>query len=98
MRVIVIAPVRVIAVVGRRIIRSRIIITGVIRGYVRSLCTSAQKSCDDACAEQIGRASCRERLWFWFHEIIPFHLLLISLLCHDRALSSAESQPRKRQI
>jgi|SRR5438552_2059549 len=54
-RVIVVAPIRVIAVVvigGRRIIRSRIIITGVIRRHVRALRTSAQKSCDDACAEQ----------------------------------------------
>src|SRR5438876_12366823 len=35
---------------------------------------------------------------FCFHQIIPSHFLLISLLCQDRALSSAESQPRKRQI
>src|SRR5437667_1930663 len=35
---------------------------------------------------------------FCFRQIIPFHFLLISLLCQDRALSSAESQPRKRQI
>ena len=57
-RVIVVAPIRVIAVVvigGRRIIRrirGRIIITGVIRRHVRTLRTSAQKSCDDAGAEQ----------------------------------------------
>jgi hypothetical protein len=57
-RVIVVAPIRVIAVVvigWRRIIRrirSRIIITGVIRRHVRALRTPAQKSCDDAAAEQ----------------------------------------------
>src|SRR4030095_244571 len=53
-RVIVVAPIRVIAV-GRRVIRrirSRIIITGVIRRHVRALRTSAQKSCDDAGTEQ----------------------------------------------
>jgi hypothetical protein len=103
-RVIVVAPIRVIAVVvigGRRIIRgirSRIIITGVIRRHVRPLCTSAQKSCDDACAEQREQKRSLAMFCYCFHQINTLSFPSDFLFFGGTALiSSADSRCGKRR-
>src|SRR5262245_13940598 len=89
-------------IVGRRIIvRSRVpvigirsvipgwIVTSVICSHVRTLCASAQKSCDEACA--------KNRQYYWratlgfhrgFHQISPFLQFLISLCCHEATFAA----------
>ena len=65
----------VIVVVGC-VIRGRVIITAIIRGYVWTVRTSAQKSCGDACAEQREQkpsfAGPCFRVCYCFHQMIPF--------------------------
>src|SRR6266487_4503389 len=60
--------------VRRRVIRGWIVITVVIRSHVRPLCTSAQKSCNDACAKDRQQQCSTATLGFHcrFHQIFPF--------------------------
>ncbi len=66
--------IRVAIIVGRfRRIICAPIITGVIRGHVWSLCTSAQESCNDACAQDRQQQCSTTRGFHWcFHLILPF--------------------------
>jgi len=65
--------VRICPVIRRRIVRGRII-TGVIRSYVRPLCTSAQKSRKDASAKDRQQQCSTAVLGFHFrfHQMFPF--------------------------
>jgi len=58
----------------RRVIRGWIVITTVICGHVRPLCTSAQNSCNDACAKDRQQQCPTATLGFHcrFHQIFPF--------------------------
>src|SRR5438094_6320697 len=65
----------IIVVRGRgRVIRGWIVITTVICGHVRPLCTSAQNSCNDACAKDRQQQCPTATLGFHcrFHQIFPF--------------------------
>ena len=64
---------RVTVIIVRRIIRGPIV-AGVIRIHVRPFCTSAQESCNDACAKdrQQQCSSAALGFHFRFHQMFPF--------------------------
>ena len=73
-RRIAVVVIIVVVATGRRVIRGWISITGVIRSHVMSLCTSAQKSFDDACAKDRQQQCSTVTLGFHcrVHQISPF--------------------------
>jgi len=89
----------VIVIVGR-VIRGRVIITAIIRGYVWTLRTSARKSCGDACAEQREQKPSFAGPCFTvcdcFHQMIPFPCVLnFPFFFRDRRFASAEGELRR---